>query len=93
MPFENGEYWDQVSAYRLLNGLLTTANQYAKTYAGAYYFDLNLKKENLIIFLNCEWEKVQEYLETEVKPDYFEIGGAQNLVDFLVPYFNFEADI
>jgi hypothetical protein len=29
MPFENGAYWDQISSYRLLKGLMTTALNYS----------------------------------------------------------------
>jgi hypothetical protein len=44
MTFKTGDFWDQVSSYRLLHGLFTNANNYASLYAGSQYFDIDFKK-------------------------------------------------
>jgi len=41
--FEDGEYFDQPSAYRLLGGLATTFNEYASQNAAVVHLDLDNK--------------------------------------------------
>lgn len=41
--FEDGEYFDQVSAFRLVGGLATTFNQYAQENAAAVHLSLDNK--------------------------------------------------
>lgn len=76
MPFEDGQFWDQPSSYRLLNGLLTTFHRYSEQYAGSFFVDLYYRTKNANLFLNCKETEVQEVLKNPVAPDMFEFGGS-----------------
>jgi xanthine/CO dehydrogenase XdhC/CoxF family maturation factor len=70
--FEDGEYFDQVSAYRLLGGLATTFNEYAQQNAAAVHLDLDHRNENLNIILNCK--NTTEILANPVAADVIELS-------------------
>jgi hypothetical protein len=55
---------------------LTAANRYAKNNAGSYYFDLDIKNQRVVIILNCQQNRIKEYLKSHVNPDEFEFGLA-----------------
>ena len=86
MPFEDGQFWDQPSSYRLLNGLLTTVHRYSEQYAGSFFADLYYRTKNANLFLNCKETEVQEVLKNPVASDMFEFGGSQNLMEFMFSY-------
>ena len=86
MPFKGGQFWDQPSSYRLLNGLMTTVHKYSDLYAGSFFGDLYYRTKNANLFLNCKESEVQEVLKNPVASDMFEFGGSQNLMEFMFSY-------
>jgi hypothetical protein len=77
MPFQSGDFWDQPSSFRLLEGLISTANNFAKISAPFAYLDMDLKTKNLNVFYNCLQENVNSFLESPINSDMFEMRGAQ----------------
>ena len=86
MPIDDKWYWDQVSAYRTMKGLIDSANHHKDNYADSSLFNFDGTTENMQVFFNCETESVQRVLDSEpVASGSFQIGVAQNFFEFLFP--------
>ena len=59
-PFRNGDYWDQPSSFRLLQGLIRLANEYRTTIAGSFYTRFSKENGNLDVMVNCERGQVEK---------------------------------
>ena len=69
MPFQHGDFWDQPSAFRQLEGLIQMVNNYAQITAPFSWMDMDLKTKNLNIFYNCNKGNVAKFLKQPIEKD------------------------
>ena len=84
--FEEGHYFDQPSATRMLTGFIRTINEYVKDEAGSSYMTLNSNSKNFMLLLNCGDSDVRLALSKPVAADKTDFSVSNNVLNFLLPY-------
>ena len=85
LTFNNGEFFDQVSAARMLLGLTRTFNEYIKEQAESVFIDINVTKQNLNLSLNCKQADARHMKTNSISADNFEMGIGQNAISSAYP--------
>jgi hypothetical protein len=84
--FEQGEYFDQPSASRMINGFVRTINEYTTNEAASTYVAFNAKTLNLNIILNCNSNEVDTIKAATVASNTLEFGMSNNVFNMVYPY-------
>jgi hypothetical protein len=83
--FENGHYFDQPPATRMLLGFVRTINEYIKDDAKSAYIALNKEHSNLNVLLNCNETNVEFVNANPVASDNIDFGISNHIPNFLWP--------
>jgi len=83
--FENGHYFDQPPATRMLLGFVRTINEYLKEDAKSAYVALNKEHFNLNVLLNCNETDVDYVNTNPVASDNIDFGISNSVKNFLNP--------
>ena len=84
--FEDGHYFDQPSATRLLSGFIRSINEYVKEEAGSSYMTLDSNSKNFVLLLNCGEGDVRIAHSKPVASDKTDFGVSNNALNFILPY-------
>ena len=79
----DGYFFHQVSSFRLLKGLILTANSIAENDTGSVFIEMDHGVENMNVFFGCD-EKTLESIKP-IKANEFEFSVGGNFLDWLYP--------
>jgi len=83
--FENGHYFDQPPATRMLLGFVRTINEYLKEDALSAYVALNKEHLNLNMLFNCNQTDVEYINAIPVAKDSMDFGISNNIANIVMP--------
>ena len=84
--FENGHYFDQPSATRMLLGFVRTVNEYIKDDSRSAYIAINKEASNLNVLFNCNETDVAHVNSHPVASDSIDFGISNNVQNFIWPH-------
>lgn len=85
LSFQNGEFFDQVSAARMLLGLIRTVNELIKEQAQSAFVNINVSTRNLNIQVNCKEADAMHMKLNSIASDKFEMALGGNPLSLLLP--------
>lgn len=83
--FENGYFFDQPPATRMLLGFVRTINEYLKEDAQSAYVALNKEHLNLNLLFNCNETDVEHVNANPVAKDTIDFGLSNNIANIVWP--------
>jgi hypothetical protein len=83
--FENGHYFDQPPATRMLLGFVRTVNEYLKDDAQSAYVALNKEHSNINVLVNCNETDVDYVNTNPVASDNIDFGISNAVNNFITP--------